>query len=111
MIICLDTLAFLSFSPGTKECCASFARSTQANYSTQALSISEFNVVKQTDGIELHTNEVAGCNESPSVSSTIAGKGIVNVKRSVHGYKKLSLVHRNELSRTSIILPQMEFGE
>ena len=82
------------------------------NYSTQALSISEFNVVKQTDGIELHTiDEVAGCNESPSVSSTIAGKGIVNVKRSVHGYKKLSLVHRKELSRTSIILPQMEFGE
>lgn len=82
------------------------------NYSTQALSTNEFNVVKQTDGIEVYmTDENAGCNKSPTVSSTIAGKGIVNVKRSVHGYKKLSLVHRKELSRTSIVLPQMEFGE
>eukprot|EP00978_Attheya_sp_CCMP212_P002322 scaffold4800_cov47-Attheya_sp.AAC.2 len=40
---------------------------------------------------------------------SIAGNGIVTVKRSVHGYAKLSSVTRMEMSRTEISLPPMEF--
>ena len=87
-------------------CC--FATPVQVNYSTQALSINEITVVKQTDGVELQYED-AGLDEKKTSSMTLAGRGTVNVKRSVHGYKKLSLVHRKEISRTSIVLPSMEF--
>ena len=40
---------------------------------------------------------------------SLAGNGAVNVRRSVHGYKKLSPITRVELSRTEISLPPMEF--
>jgi len=39
----------------------------------------------------------------------IAGSGVVNVKKTVHGYTKLSLVNRTELSRTEISVPPMEY--
>jgi DEAD/DEAH box helicase domain-containing protein len=50
-----------------------------------------------------------GINKSCLVPSAVAGFGIVTVKRSVHGYKKLSHVNRMELSRTTISVPPMEF--
>ncbi|KAL3782980.1 hypothetical protein HJC23_003136 [Cyclotella cryptica] len=92
-----------------------FARPAQVSYSTQALSISEITVVKQIDSMELsaaindrclNTSKAFKNNKTPQA---VAGRGIVTVKRSVYGYKKLSHVHRKELSRTSIILPSMEF--
>ena len=46
----------------------------------------------------------------PELSSgSLAGNGVVTVKRTVHGYKKLSLVNRVELSRSEISLPPMEY--
>jgi DEAD/DEAH box helicase domain-containing protein len=43
------------------------------------------------------------------VDCTFAGCGAVTVKRSVHGYKKLSLITRAELSRSELSLPPLEF--
>jgi DEAD/DEAH box helicase domain-containing protein len=48
-------------------------------------------------------------SDEAGLSLTLAGYGIVNVKRSVHGYKKLSLITRAELSRTELSLPELEF--
>jgi DEAD/DEAH box helicase domain-containing protein len=42
-------------------------------------------------------------------SGSFAGCGVVTVKRNVHGYKKLSLVTREELSRSELTLPDMEY--
>jgi DEAD/DEAH box helicase domain-containing protein len=42
-------------------------------------------------------------------SGSFAGCGVVTVKRNVHGYKKLSLVTREELSRSELALPDMEY--
>jgi ATP-dependent helicase YprA (DUF1998 family) len=50
-----------------------------------------------------------GSGASNCFSITFAGYGVVNVKRSVHGYKKLSVITRAELSRTELSLPDMEF--
>ncbi|KAL7541610.1 hypothetical protein ACHAXR_013351 [Thalassiosira sp. AJA248-18] len=56
------------------------------------------------------TGTVAGhANEESVVTATVAGHGVVTVKRTVHGYKKLSHVNRKELSRTVITLPPMEY--
>ena len=88
----------------------SFAKPVQVNYSTQALSISEITVVKELHSIELHSiNEDGESKGMSKISTKLAGRGTVNVKRSVHGYKTLSLVHRKEISRSSIVLPSMEF--
>jgi DEAD/DEAH box helicase domain-containing protein len=88
----------------------SFAKPVQVNYSTQALSISQITVVKELDSVELHSiNEDDESKSISKIATKLAGRGSVNVKRSVHGYKKLSLVHRQEISRSSIILPSMEF--
>uniref|UniRef100_A0A7S4K1G3 MrfA-like Zn-binding domain-containing protein n=1 Tax=Odontella aurita TaxID=265563 RepID=A0A7S4K1G3_9STRA len=40
---------------------------------------------------------------------SIAGNGVVTVKRTVHGYKKLSPVNRTELSRHELKMPSMEY--
>jgi len=39
----------------------------------------------------------------------VASNGVVNIKRKVWGYAKLSLITRNELSRTELSLPTMEY--
>jgi DEAD/DEAH box helicase domain-containing protein len=96
-----------------------FAKPTSLQYSTQPLNTNQITIVKQMghaeslrgvgadyDDVEKQENET---NKSSSVTSAIAGYGIVTVKRSVHGYKKLSHVNRIELSRTSISVPPMEF--
>lgn len=77
-----------------------FAKPTNVQYTTQALSINEITVVKQTRHAEL--------NDSKAQQS-VAGSGLVTVKRSVHGYKVLSHVNRKEISRTTLNLPPMEY--
>jgi len=42
-------------------------------------------------------------------SGSFAGCGMITVKRNVHGYKKISLVTRDELSRSELSLPDMEY--
>lgn len=47
--------------------------------------------------------------EQETYVNSFSGCGVVNVKRSVHGYKKLSLITRTEISRSELSLPEMEF--
>ena len=46
--------------------------------------------------------------DDPSIGS-FAGCGIVTIRRNVHGYKKISMVTRQELSRSELSLPDMEY--
>lgn len=85
-----------------------FAKPTSLQYTTQVLSTNEITVVKQMKHaklIESNDEEKGG----QVIQATVAGYGVVTVKRTVHGYKKLSLINRTELSRTTISLPSMEF--
>ena len=98
-----------------------FAKPTNAPYSTNALSITLITVVKQLLTVEILSIEhKTDENSTPSKSERkefepdlctgcVAGSGVVTVKRTVHGYKKLSLVNRVELSRSEISLPPMEY--
>lgn len=101
---------------------AAFAKPTSARYSTRPLSTLKITVVKQMERIDFYCGpkqvdgSVSGeCGAEASPGSygiengSLAGSGIVTVKRSVHGYKKLSPVTRAEISRTEISLPPMEF--
>lgn len=119
-----------SFGRGSSNLLA-FAKPTQLTYSTQALSINQITVVKQIEHAELTADPEKDSlcmpvdtdaqkqkegkklqksnNEAVSTTTACAGNGIVTVKRTVHGYKKLSHVNRKELSRTTISLPPMEF--
>jgi DEAD/DEAH box helicase domain-containing protein len=104
-----------SFGPCGCNNLLAFAKPTSAQYSTQPLNINEITIVKQMKHAEARPE---GCVESNNEkhdesmkknSVAVAGCGIVTVKRSVHGYKKLSHVNRTELSRTTISVPPMEF--
>jgi DEAD/DEAH box helicase domain-containing protein len=95
-----------------------FAKPTNARYSTNALSITLITVVKQFYRVEIPPDKVQKhaedkgkrCEFEPKLShGCLAGNGVVTVKRTVHGYKKLSLVNRVELSRSEISLPPMEY--
>ena len=111
-----------SFGPSTSDLLA-FAKPTTLTYSTQALSINQITVVKQMGHAELTSSYVTsskvsalcpgekeeGGPQQKGVTTAVAGHGIVTVKRTVHGYKKLSHVNRKELSRATISLPPMEF--
>lgn len=92
-----------------------FAKPTNAQYTTNALSITLITVVKQLHRVELSpasetNNEKCDKEIEPELSlGCLAGNGVVTVKRTVHGYKRLSLVNRVELSRSEISLPPMEY--
>ena len=112
-----------------------FAKPTNARYTTNALSITLITVVKQLHRVEIQPSSSSSekkksmkddnknnknneatptCTKpilfEPELSSgCLAGNGVVTVKRTVHGYKKLSLVNRVELSRSEISLPPMEY--
>jgi len=90
------------FGPSGNSDLAAFAKPTNVQYTTQALSINEITVVKQTRHAELNDSEA-------QQSVAVAGSGLVTVKRSVHGYKTLSHVNRKEISRSTLNLPPMEY--
>ncbi len=97
-----------SFGPCGCANLIAFAKPTSLQYTTQVLSTNEITVVKQMKHAEL--NQIHDVEKGGSVfQATVAGYGVVTVKRTVHGYKKLSLITRNELSRNAISLPSMEF--
>ena len=115
---------FASSSTTYRSSCnlAAFAKPTSVRYSTRPLSTLKITVVKQMERIDcscrpkqvdVTVNGVTCTEVSPDFyeieSGSLAGSGIVTVKRSVHGYKKLSPVTRAEISRTEISLPPMEF--
>ena len=100
-----------------------YAKPSTARYSTRALSITLITIVKQLDRVEIpaavqskrheallsesgedalqevsHSGETIQDDFVPSLSrGNLAGNGVVTVKRTVHGYKKLSLVNREEV--------------
>jgi hypothetical protein len=100
-----------------------YAKPTTLTYSTQALSISTITIVKQLGRVDIQskpavavadhtrTNQTEEESQSsfedaesgslftpPLNQGSFAGHGVVTVKRTVHGYKKLSLVNRIEVS-------------
>ena len=82
-----------SFGPSGCSDLLAFAKPTQLQYSTQALSINQITVVKQIGHAELTHNasksSSEGVKKQVNQTSAIAGHGIVTVKRTVHGYKKV----------------------
>jgi len=101
-----------------------FAKPSSDRYSTRALSITLITIVKQLYRVKLPLDFASegadiskdhdSCHASQEfvpvlTTGHLAGHGVVTVKRTVHGYTKLSLVNRSELSRTEITLPPMEY--
>jgi len=87
-----------------------FAKKVTAKYSTAALSVTTLTIVKYLGRLETSCDKTTESGIVQTISpSFLAGHGIVNVKKQVHGYKKLSLVDRSELSREEIKLPPMEY--
>lgn len=100
---------------------ASFAKPTNARYTTRPLSTMQITVIKQIERVDFPVeeqksapnvgtvNHANGVDDELLAASSFAGCGAVSVKRSVHGYKKLSLINRTEIGRSEISLPDMEF--
>jgi DEAD/DEAH box helicase domain-containing protein len=111
-----------------------FAKPCTDRYYTRPLSTLEITVVKQMERVDLneasassratylkqkaqdnvlHANPDAAEIYSDSILDPSAGSfggcGVVCVKRKVHGYKKMSMVTREELSRSELSLPDMEY--
>jgi DEAD/DEAH box helicase domain-containing protein len=102
-----------------------FAKPSTDRYFTRPLSNLKITVVKQMERVDLDetaTESSDPVSKKPTVvdvseiydaadpsSTSFAGCGVITVKRNVHGYKKLSLVTRAEISRSELSLPDMEF--
>ena len=92
-----------------------FAKQTNVTYMTQALALTHITVVKQFDRVEIlpeksRTTDADDLYKHPELNAgTIAGNGVVTVKRTVHGYKRLSPVNRAEISRHEMKMPSMEY--
>lgn len=100
-----------------------YAKPSTHRYCTRPLSNLKITVVKQMERVDLLSNtkllpketdptpdptSIFNDDEDPS-SGSFAGCGMITVKRNVHGYKKISLVTRDELSRSELSLPDMEY--
>jgi DEAD/DEAH box helicase domain-containing protein len=112
-----------------------FAKPCNHRYFTRPLSNLKITVVKQMERVDLQGDLNKSSREAPAQESTeassvpvtpdvteiysdsmldassgsFAGCGVVTVKRNVHGYKKVSIVTREELSRSELSLPDMEY--
>lgn len=108
---------------------AAYAKPTSARYTTRPLSRLKITVVKQMERVDVlderSNDPSADERKEPLIEEvyanaddvqdleltrgSLAGNGVITVRRTVHGYKKLSPITRVELSRTEISLPPMEF--
>lgn len=106
---------------------AAYAKPTSARYATRPLSTMKITVVKQMERVDdacspqEESKDIrdipidrayANADDIQDIELTrgsLAGNGVVNVRRNVHGYKKLSPITRKEMSRTEFSLPPMEF--
>jgi DEAD/DEAH box helicase domain-containing protein len=97
---------------------ASYAVPTNVKYATRPLSTLLITVTKTLERVDLGANcntlVVPGTEQENIATATserwaFAGCGAVNVKRSVHGYKKISLISGVELERSELSLPPMEY--
>ena len=100
-----------------------YAKPHTQRYFTRPLSTLKITVVKQMERVDIcGIEQTSTKRETPTPdastvfnhdvdvsSGSFAGCGIVTIKRNVHGYKKLSLINREELSRSELSLPDMEF--
>ena len=83
--------------------------SVPANVETDASNESSGGVTPRKSPTSVTRHVSAGADLSDEADRSFAGCGIVTVKRSVHGYKKLSMITRAELSRHELELPPMEY--
>jgi ATP-dependent helicase YprA (DUF1998 family) len=97
-----------------------YAKPSTQRYFTRPLSSLKITVVKQMERVDFlgNTGDTVCSQPDPSKiyaddvdpsSGSFAGCGVITVRRNVHGYKKLSLVTGEELSRTELVLPDMEY--
>jgi DEAD/DEAH box helicase domain-containing protein len=98
-----------------------YARPSTQPYITRPLSSLHITVVKQFERVEIYGQLGAAASTEAQIElpnpfdrfgvsvGSFAGCGVLTVKRNIHGYKKLSLVTRDELSRSELALPDMEF--
>jgi hypothetical protein len=98
--------AFLSenFASRSNVSLSAFAKPTTAKYVTRPLSNLHITVIKQMESVLLLPNDSPASATASVIETavTLVGYGQVNVKRRVHGYKKLSLITRLELSRSEL---------
>ena len=100
-----------------------YAKPSTHRYYTRPLSNLKITVVKQMERVDLFDNRATTNEPNPTPpdpftvfadeldpsSGSFAGCGVITVKRNVHGYKKMSLVTGDELSRSELSLPDMEY--
>lgn len=98
-----------------------YAKPSNHRYFTRPLSNLKITVVKQMERVDfldstlretpegqLDLSTIDADDVDPS-SGSFAGCGVITVKRNVHGYKKVSLVTMEELSRSELCLPDLEY--
>jgi DEAD/DEAH box helicase domain-containing protein len=99
---------------------ASYAAPTNVKYATRPLSKLQITVVKAIEQVELGKANAGSVDPKIDLCSVpkltaspppwaFAGCGAVSVKRTVHGYKKISLINGTELERSELALPPMEY--
>jgi ATP-dependent helicase YprA (DUF1998 family) len=100
-----------------------YAKPSTHRYYTRPLSSLKITVVKQMERVDLFENRATTNEPNPTPpdpfkvfadevdpsSGSFAGCGVITVKRNVHGYKKMSLVTGDELSRSELSLPDFEY--
>lgn len=87
---------------------AAFVRPTKARYFTRPLSKTTITIVKQMEMVQLVERRDES-NNGVELAVTLAGCGAVNLKRQVRGYKKLSGVNFQTISKTELSLPPIEY--
>ena len=104
-----------------------YAKPCNHRYYTRPLSSLKITVVKQMERVDLlkRTSSKQPIQEQAQPDpltlfsshgedasfGSFAGCGVVTVKRNVHGYKKMSVVTRDEISRSELVLPDMVSGD
>lgn len=99
-----------------------YAKPCNLRYFTRPLSSLKITVVKQMERVDLFSSTESfqpvrqpdalalfSSDGADASFGSFAGCGVVTVKRNVHGYKKCSLVTRDEISRSELSLPDMEY--
>ena len=110
-----------NFVPSRSSSLKAFAKPTTARYLTRPLSGSFITIVKAIERVQVvesllpmtqnggEREEIQNLDASLDCQASLAGYGIVHVKKTVHGYKKLSIITRDELSRQELSLPDLEY--
>ena len=83
-----------------------FAKPSNDRFTTRALSTTLITVVRQIQSVDLDQATIQKKQFEPGLGfGSLAGSGVVSIKKTVHGYKKLSLVNRTEVRLYLFLLP------